>query len=104
MSYMRKIAFVITILGLSLLMAILLRKPVYVESLDGLVVGQSVEISGIVDEERKFGTGKLLVIDEVPVFCECSENYVGLDVVVYGIVERFPEDLRIKAFRVEVIN
>jgi len=27
-----------------------------------------------------------------------------LDVVVYGIVERFPEDLRIKAFRVEVIN
>ncbi len=106
MSYLRKIAFLIAIIGLGILVAFLLKEPFKVSSLNGLTVGQTVEIQGIVMEERKFGTGKLLIIglNEIPVFCECSEYYSGLNVAVYGIIEKFPENLRIKAFIVKILD
>src|SRR3989338_6801596 len=77
---------------------------VFVERTDGLVVGEVVSIKGIVEEERKFGSGKALIVNDIPVFCECSKNYIGLNVVVYGVVERFPEDLRVRAFKIKVIS
>ena len=63
-----------------------------------------ISIKGIVDEERKFGSGKLLIVGDILVFCECSKNYIGLNVVVSGVIERFPEDLRVRAFSVKVIS
>ena len=101
---MRKIAFIAAIIGLGVLVAFLLKEPVFVETLDGLVVGEVVSIKGIVEEERKFGSGKALIVNDIPVFCECSKNYIGLNVVVSGVIERFPEDLRVRAFSVKVIS
>ncbi|MBS3084175.1 hypothetical protein J4423_05195 [Candidatus Pacearchaeota archaeon] len=101
---MLKIAFITAIIGLGLLVALLLKEPVFVETLDGLVVGEVISIKGIVDEERKFGSGKLLIVGDILVFCECSKNYIGLNVVVSGVIERFPEDLRVRAFSVKVIS
>ncbi len=101
---MRRIAFIVGIIGLGLLVSFLISNGEEVISLDGLVVGEVVSISGIVGEERKFGTGKLLIVNETPVFCECYLEYVGLNVFVTGMVERFPETLRIRAFRIEIIS
>ena len=101
---MLKVAFIVAIIGLGVLTAFLLKEPVFVETLDGLVVGEVVSIKGVVDEERKFGSGKLLIVGEIPVYCECYENYIGLNVIVYGVVERFPEDLRIRAFKVTSLS
>jgi len=101
---MRRIAFIIAILGLGFLIAFLLNEPFYVNSLDGLIVGDVVEIKGIVDSERNFGGGRLLIVDDIPVFCECSGKYAGHSVVVLGIVERFPEDLRVRAFKIEILD
>ena len=106
MDSMRKIAFLIAIIGLGILVAFLLKEPIHVSSLDGLTIGQSVEIKGIVTEERKWGNGKLLMvgINEIPVFCECSKNYIGLNVEVYGMIEKFPDDLRVKAFTIKTLD
>ncbi|MEK6909060.1 MAG: hypothetical protein AABX23_03350 [Nanoarchaeota archaeon] len=101
---MRKLAFVIGIIGLGFLVGFLLNEPFYVESLDGLIVGDIVKIQGIVDEQRRFGNGKLLTIRNISVFCECMDDYAGLDVVVSGIVEKFPQDLRVKAFSVQILD
>ncbi len=101
---MRRIALIVGIIGLGFIVAFLINQGKYVTSLDGSVVGEVVYVSGIVEEERKFGTGKLIIVDEIPVFCECSEEYAGLNVYVSGIVERFPEDLRIKAFSIKVLD
>jgi len=101
---MRKLAMIIGILGLGVLVALLLNQPRLVEDLDGLDVGEVVRIEGNVEVERKFGNGKILVINEVPVFCECSKSYVNKYVSVEGIVEKFPEDFRIKAFSIETID
>lgn len=101
---MRRISLIVGILGLGILIAFLINKPLPVESLDGLMVGEVVSISGTVEEERKFGQGKLLIVRDVVIYCECLQNYVGLDIFVYGIVERFPEDLRLRAFRVETLD
>ncbi|MEK6915220.1 MAG: hypothetical protein AABW89_01605 [Nanoarchaeota archaeon] len=103
---MRKYAFIIGILGLGFLVGFLFRGPVSVDKLDGMEIGSMVYISGIVDSERKFGNGKLLIIEEndILVYCECTKDYAGLNVLVSGIVERFPDDLRIRAFKVEVLD
>lgn len=101
---MRRIALVTGILGLGLIVAFLINEPIRVESLDGLIVGEVVSISGIVGEQRKFGNGQLLIIKEIPVFCECNKEYVGRHVIIEGIVERFPENLRIKVFTIKVLD
>ena len=101
---MRRIAFYIAIIGLSILLALLLKGPSKVSSIDGLEVGSIVKIQGLVEEERKFGHGKLLTINEIPVYCECSSKYAGLEVSVEGVIERFPEDLRIRAFNIRKIS
>lgn len=101
---MRKIAFIIGIIGLALLIGFLLFDGKYVKTLDGLVVGQSVVIRGVVEESRDFSYGKILVVRDIPVFCECVKDYVGSNVEVYGIVEKFPEDLRIRAFTIKVLD
>ena len=85
-------------------MGFLLFDGKYVSSLDGLVVGQSVIIRGVVEESRDFSYGKLFVVGEIPVFCECVQDYVGSNVEIFGIIERFPEDLRIRAFTIKVLD
>lgn len=101
---MRKIALIIGVLGLGILIGLLLNKPLLVENIDNLIVGGAVEINGVVEEERKFGSGKLLIVRDIPVFCECYESYIGKMVSIDGIVEKFPDDLRIRAFRVEILD
>lgn len=100
---MRKIALILGIIGLGVLISFLLYEGEEVTSLDNAAIGEVVSISGIVKQERKFGTGKLLIIEDIPVFCECTLEYAGLNVNVKGIVERFPEDLRIRAFTVDLL-
>ncbi|MBM3232269.1 hypothetical protein FJZ21_02740 [Candidatus Pacearchaeota archaeon] len=101
---MRRTALIIGILGLGILVAFLLTDGLEVQNLDGLNVGEIVSIRGLVEQERKFGTGKLLIVNEIPVFCECENDYLGKNVAVEGIVERFPEDLRLRAFIIEVLD
>lgn len=101
---MRRIALIVGIIGLGLLVSFLISSGKEVNNLEGLIVGEVVSISGIVDQERSFGTGKLIIINEIPVFCECYLEYVGKEVFVTGMVERFPETLRIRAFKIEIIS
>lgn len=101
---MRRIVFLIAIVGLSILLSLLIKQPTKISSLDNIIPGKVVKIQGTVDEERKFGSGKLLIIDEIPVYCECSENYVNSRVYVEGVIEKFPEDLRVRAFKIVKIS
>lgn len=101
---MRKIAFIISILGMGLLFLLLLDEPIKISSLDGLVVGELVNIEGVVEQQRKFGNGVLMFIEDIPVFCECNNNYAGLNVSIVGIIENFPQDLRIRVFKIEVLS
>lgn len=101
---MRKIAFIIAVIGLAILIGLLLSNPKPVTTLEGLLPGTGVTISGTVEEARKFGTGTLLTINDVPIFCECLGSYVGKQVKITGMVERFPKDLRIKAFSIKVVS
>jgi hypothetical protein len=98
---MLRIALIVGIIGLGVLIGMLLMGPKQIASLDGLNVGEVVEVNGVVEEEREFGNGKLLLINEIPIYCECNEEYIGEEVIVEGIVEKFPEDLRIKVFRIK---
>ena len=101
---MRKTALIIGIMGLGLLIAILLKDPKSISSLDNLKIGEVVRVEGLVENQRKFSTGQLLIIDEMPVYCECQNSYVGKSVSIEGIIEKFPDDLRIKAFKIQILD
>lgn len=101
---MRRIAFIIGIIGLGFLVGFLLVEGFNIENLDGLIVGDIVSISGMVEEERKFGSGKLMVVGDIQIYCECENYYSGKNVFVEGVIERFPEDLRIKALYIKVLD
>lgn len=101
---MRKIALIITIIGLGILMELLIKEPRVVNSIDEVDIGETVRLEGIVEQERKFGNGKILMIDEISVFCECKGSYSGKKVYVEGIIEKFPDDLRIRAFKIQILD
>ena len=101
---MKKLAIILGILGLGILVSLLIKGGQEVKNIDGLIVGEVVKIEGVVDSERKFGAGKLLIIEDIPVYCECDGKYSGKNVLVAGIIEKFPDDLRIRAFRVEILD
>lgn len=101
---MRRIAFIVGFIGLAFLVGFLVVDGFEVKSFDGLIIGDVVSVSGVVSEERKFGTGKLIIIEEIVVFCECIGDYVGKKVFVEGVIERFPEDLRIRAFYIRILD
>lgn len=101
---MRRISLIVGVVGLAFLVGFLLIDGFEVNDLDGLIVGDVVSVSGIVEQQRDFGNGILITIGNIPVFCECFEEYLGKRVFVDGIVERFPEDLRVKAFFIKIID
>ena len=100
---MRRFALSIAIIGLGILLGFLLKTPREISSLEGLIPGTVVSIHGEVSEERKFGSGKIMFVNEVPIFCECSKSYINKSISVTGVVERFPEDLRLKAMSIDVL-
>ncbi len=87
---MRRISLIIAIICLGILIGFLFKQPLKVSSIENTTIGQVVEIKGIVDSERKFSDGKLLIVNEISVYCECSKSYVNKVVIVEGIVEKFP--------------
>jgi len=91
------------IIGLGVLVALLLRQPISVDSLEGLLPGTVVSIEGVASEWRSASYGSSFVIDSVSAFCECSQSYEGVYVRVIGVVEKYPEQLRVKAFSVTPI-
>jgi len=100
---MRKIALVISIIGIGALLALLFSQPKEVNSLENLKAGTLVSVKGIVSEEKDLSFGKTFLIKQIPIFCECKESYEKKEVLVIGIVENYYE-LRVRVLEIKEID
>ena len=103
---MRRFALIIAILGIGVLLGFLVAGPKEIDgkSLDGLFDGQSISFEGVVDEVRVLRAGSLIVIDDIRVFCECSDIRAGQRVRVEGLVEEYDGNLRVNALILNMID
>ncbi|MCH7567849.1 MAG: hypothetical protein IIA87_00335 [Nanoarchaeota archaeon] len=104
---MRRISFIIVILGIFVLLVLLIFPPIEIEeieSLDEIEVNEKISLSGEVIDERIFEDFKILKIGEIEVVCNCpiGESYLGKNVSVIGLVEEFNERKQIRVLRLLV--
>ena len=91
---MRRLAFILTILGI-LSLAILMNLPAKEisskEELENLEINQKVAIHGKVISERiLYETQKLLILDnKIELVCECPQTFKDKNISVLGIVSEY---------------
>ncbi|MCA9485381.1 MAG: hypothetical protein KC506_00890 [Nanoarchaeota archaeon] len=103
---MRRLSFILYILGIVFLMVLFLQPGREVESLDGLIVNEQVVVSGRVVSEREIYLGtKLLELDNgVEAVCECSDSFEGKDVRIEGFVSEYNGKNQVSVERIFVLE
>jgi hypothetical protein len=100
---MRKLAIIISIIGLSLLLSQLFTKPLEVSSIENIKVGTLVKIKGNVSEEKDFSFAKTFKVNNTSIICDCKSSYVNKEVEIIGIIEDYYE-LRVNVLKIKVIQ
>ncbi len=98
---MRRFVLSAAVVGLGFLVALLLRSPAPVSSLKDLLPGIVVSLEGVASDWRFASYGSSFSINSIPIFCECSQSYEGIRVHVVGVVERYPERLRVHVLSIK---
>lgn len=92
---MRRLAFIITVLGICVLVLILVFSGEVVvgnyDDLEELELNTKVSLAGFVDEERMFDGFRILEVEGIDVVCDCFGVGVleGKRVFVNGVVGEF---------------
>ena len=89
---MRRVSFILTILGIFTLLILLDSSPIKINSisdLDSLEENQKVITSGLVISERPYGNAKLLILDnKIELICSCP-SYLNKNITAIGILNEF---------------
>lgn len=101
---MRKLSFVLTILGISILLVMLNFSGKKVESLEGLELNEKVIVSGEILKERDFGDFKIFNMGEIEVYCNCKESYLGKEVLIEGLVAEFDGEKQVKVLKIKILH
>ena len=104
---LRKISFIVVILGLAFLFYLLMMSPKEINSLDeldSLEINEKVIFKGIVDSQRDFGDFRILVVDGIKVVCNCVDSYIGREVEVEGFIDEFNDKKQVRASRINIFD
>ncbi len=102
---MRRISFIFMILGLLFLFYILIFEETKIETfeeLKNLEINSKVILKGVVEEEKNFGTFKILKIKEIDVICNCLGSYLEKEIVVEGVVSEYLGKKQIKVLSINL--
>src|SRR3989338_9555344 len=107
---MRQWAFVISIVGMFVLILLFLRSGVVVEDYEGLSdleVNTKVVFSGKVISERVLSGGKTRIMEiekNITAVCDCDRGFKGKNVKIEGIVEEFNGEKQVRVLRIGVVD
>ena len=100
---MRRSSFIFAILGISFLFYLLIFGEIKIEEfkdLEDLEINSKVILEGFVEEEKNFGTFKILKINGIDVVCNCLESYLEKEIVVEGVVSEYLGKKQIKTLSI----
>ena len=107
---MRRLSFIITILGIFILISLIIfQKPIEVLSpldISDLTDNIKVSTSGKVIEEKPYNSFTLLKLDNnLELECSCPQNqrFLNKNISVLGIKNSFNKKNRIKVLRIQII-
>jgi DNA/RNA endonuclease YhcR with UshA esterase domain len=104
---MRKYAFILAIVGISVLLGMLILSPMEisnVEELKNLEINSKVSIIGNVEDERNFGDFKILKVRGVELVCDCVNSYLGKELEIVGLVAVFEGEKQIRVLRLDMLD
>ena len=86
---LRKIAFIIAIMGIGFLLIFLLAAQKEIssaEEVNSLAVNSKVMLIGFVESERDFGDFKIWNVNGIEVVCNCEESFLDKEVEIIGVI------------------
>lgn len=95
---LKRIAFIVAILGSSLLILLLVWGVVMVEGLEDLEffeINKNVLIGGVILGEKDYGNFRVLNVQGVDILCDCKGNFLGREVFILGVVGEYLEKKQI---------
>lgn len=103
---LKKVSFIIAIIGISLLVVSLVFPAVKVEDLSGSEINSKVKFSGVVSDERDFGDFKIFKLEgnDFEVVCDgCGDiSYLDQNVRVEGIVDEFRGERQVRVLKISI--
>tara|TARA_Y100000310_G_scaffold332776_1_gene408991 strand:- start:498 stop:809 length:312 start_codon:yes stop_codon:yes gene_type:complete len=100
---MRRSSFIFAILGISFLFYFLVFGEIKIEKfkdLKDLEINSKIVLEGVVDEEKDFGTFKILKIKEIEILCDCVKSYLNEEIIVEGYVSEYLGKKQIKTLSI----
>lgn len=106
---MRKIAFLVALLGITLLVGMINFLPSKevngLEDLQGLTENQKVFLGGFVVQERDYGDILLINVNGMNLVCDgCKNGFLDKEVFVEGIVIDYQGETEIDVLRISILN
>ncbi len=104
---MRRIAFVISLVGIFVLLGAFMLPAKNVgsaEDLEKLEINTKVILSGKVENERVYGDFRILSVNGISVICNCPGDYLGKNVEILGKVSEYEGKIQIEILRIKGKN
>jgi hypothetical protein len=103
---MKKYVFIISILGISVLLILLIFFPKEIEkrSIEDMEINEKIIFEGKIENERNFGDFRILNIDGLDIICDCKESYLGKHVEIVGLIDEYNGNKQIKVLKIAEIN
>ena len=103
---MRKVAFVVFLVGILCLIFLFELPSVRVDrysDLEGLEVNRKVLLKGEVESERFISNGRVLLrVRGIDIVCECDGDFAGKEVEIEGIVIDYEGKREVEVLRVRI--
>ena len=99
---MRRIAFIVVMLGMLVLVGLMIFNIREVKDLEGLEINQKVSLSGKVISERViYSDEKILMLDKnISLICSGCGSYLNSEIMVEGVVEEYEGEKQVRVLKV----
>jgi hypothetical protein len=104
---MRRYAFIIAILGISIMVVFFTMSPIEIFSIGDLEIlelNEKVILNGVIEDLRDFGDFKILIVNGIDVVCTCEEVIeIGDEIEVVGFVDEFEGERQIRVLEIVIV-
>lgn len=101
-SVLKKISFIIAIIGIAILIILLNLSPKQVQSLENEKINEKIKIQGTVTAERDLNNFKILTLGNIEAVCNCKGTYKNKQVEIIGLVQLYNNKKQIQVLEIKV--
>lgn len=101
---LKKISFIVALIGIAFLMFLLAKPSLEVQNMEEAKINQKIIIEGVVKSEKEMSNFKILSINNTEVLCSCSQTYLNKKVQVIGLVEEYKGKKQVRVLEIRALS